>query len=930
MDYERIDFKTGQVLTADALNHMQEGIEKAMQHGANIASVAYTDLVSLRDEGKLTAGTFYRITDYMTTTAQFGTLSAGHQFDVIVLALSKNALAEEAYAVHSERDTEGYFANSNLSAWKLWYSLDNDTAKFAWADAENGKGVIYRMIDEFNNDIPYDFKNIMYSLDDAIVECEIQKYGSWFEGSFTRDSTNDKVINNEQYYAWFYNVTAGPSGSGVCYTKEERISVDSILYNDSGSEFSDVKLLSVISEVYTFGMGESADLSGNCYNNSIGVYITFGKQELNRIIFGEDCYDNTFGNNCYSNIFGNTCQSNTFGNHCSDNASGVNYQGNTFGDNCTNNTFGNYYYGNTFGNNCTNNTFGNHCRNNTFGNSCHSNTFGNSCISNTFGNSCDNNSFRSGASENAPTIGCYQHNHFDDGCSYNVIWSTANLSEANPLRNININRGVCGKSYAYNYINIETLNPEHEINVNQIDGIVSIGEVLSIRHASLKSLRDNGQLIAGQQYRIIDYVTTTSQENTQSAGHKFDLIVTANDAKTLCEKARAIQHEGDTYFADSNLESWEVWYCLDNDSERFAWASTGSTQKIEKVSKGEETFTFAASISHVTFGSKSYYLEVGVKTTINAGPPVYVTLLEDGRSLLVDNSYGFINSSNYITVHFAATGVIYRMIDEFGNDCPYDFKNIQFKRKIDLSEGMPKISEDAEETWVYTFAATSYHIDNDEWSGLKDGSLESPYGHMSDEETSTFHHNVMKPWILNYDGDDIRTNCGKAYLNNNVMLGYWDEIGSANDEDVPFYYAYCGYSNTFGINCHNNTFGTYCQDNTFGNYCQGNIFGNGCNNNTFGNNCYSNTFGSECIGNDMKVYYRYITFGDGVRGVTLQSENNGDATYLVQNYRVASYLQGNDSDPCVIPVTRGNAYETIIARNSDGDIVRLCLADLVQ
>ena len=26
-----------------------------------------------------------------------------------------------------------------------------------------GKGVIYRMIDEWNNDVPYDFKNIMYN-----------------------------------------------------------------------------------------------------------------------------------------------------------------------------------------------------------------------------------------------------------------------------------------------------------------------------------------------------------------------------------------------------------------------------------------------------------------------------------------------------------------------------------------------------------------------------------------------------------------------------------------------------------------------------------------------------------------------------------------------------------------------------------------------
>jgi hypothetical protein len=28
---------------------------------------------------------------------------------------------------------------------------------------ESGKGVIYRMIDEFGNDCPYDFKNVLYN-----------------------------------------------------------------------------------------------------------------------------------------------------------------------------------------------------------------------------------------------------------------------------------------------------------------------------------------------------------------------------------------------------------------------------------------------------------------------------------------------------------------------------------------------------------------------------------------------------------------------------------------------------------------------------------------------------------------------------------------------------------------------------------------------
>ena len=49
---------------------------------------------------------------------------------------------------------------ANIPAWELKYCLDNDTERFAWADDEQGKGIIYYMKDEWNNECPYDFKNI--------------------------------------------------------------------------------------------------------------------------------------------------------------------------------------------------------------------------------------------------------------------------------------------------------------------------------------------------------------------------------------------------------------------------------------------------------------------------------------------------------------------------------------------------------------------------------------------------------------------------------------------------------------------------------------------------------------------------------------------------------------------------------------------------
>ena len=228
----------------------------------NTVQITYTELKSLRDTGKLVAGTQYRITDYTCTTTQANTKSAGHPFDIIVTADDASTLNEVARAVKHEGDT--YFANSDLNAWKVWYCLDNNTNRFAWADSTNGKGVIYRMIDEFNNDCPYDFKNIQF-------------YRQW----------------DEAKQLWS---TISSDNTGVpCYT-----------FSSSGNSatisFTDMSL----------------SISNEVHSNVIKEYIdsySSNEQKLNNIcFFGNECYSNAFGNNCCNTTFGNSCYYNTFGN----------------------------------------------------------------------------------------------------------------------------------------------------------------------------------------------------------------------------------------------------------------------------------------------------------------------------------------------------------------------------------------------------------------------------------------------------------------------------------------------------------------------------------------------------------------------------------------------------------------------------------------
>ncbi len=177
----------------------------------NCIEITHSELKSLRDNGELIPGHFYRITDYVTTTTDLESRSVGHPFDIIVFSLDNDHLSEEAYATHHEGDT--YFANSNLHAWKLRYCIDNDDTRFTWADTNHGKGVIYRMIDEFENDLPFDFKNIQFKRY-RISDVNIKENGvtnekaAQYIGAYAGLSFNlNKFVFDSADYKWYYPFT---------------------------------------------------------------------------------------------------------------------------------------------------------------------------------------------------------------------------------------------------------------------------------------------------------------------------------------------------------------------------------------------------------------------------------------------------------------------------------------------------------------------------------------------------------------------------------------------------------------------------------------------------------------------------------------------------------------------------------------------------
>lgn len=149
--------------------------------------IEYKDINTYVTNGALVEGVWYRITDYECTVKSGLGLTAGNssKFDIIVPAMSKTELAEEGFAIVSENWSTSNVSKKNLMAWKVWYSWKNDTGKFNWA-VDGGKGVIYRMIDEWGNDCPYDFKNILFN----------NRYTFDSGGTEISDSSLDGVAKN--------------------------------------------------------------------------------------------------------------------------------------------------------------------------------------------------------------------------------------------------------------------------------------------------------------------------------------------------------------------------------------------------------------------------------------------------------------------------------------------------------------------------------------------------------------------------------------------------------------------------------------------------------------------------------------------------------------------------------------------------------------
>lgn len=411
----------------------------------------YDNLVNLRNNSQLIPGWQYRITDYVTTTAQADTQSVGHQFDVIVTADDESTLNKVARACLHEGDTYFSEAGVKLEAWQIWYCLDNDVNRFAWADEENGKGVIYYMKDEHDNECSYDFKNIQFKR---------YKITSFTNPDIVNSDTMPLLYAHESSRGYGYEVDM--DDYIYCYTfasnqtddnedlsvtqlcdcrlnKFEKYVLDNtvkIYLNNNVFFYHEVPEYPSMTEIsnnyFMHGSHHNTFISAfNCNNiqnyfrynigcvyrvNAVGDYVESNltcvafientlEKSFNHNIIGSKCVGNKFGVAAGYNIIGSDCQTNDFGMVFQNNviSSGFfrnnfvnNTGGNNFGSNFKFNNCGPSFMTNTFVDNTMYNNFSCLFKTNKFGSKVGINSFGEQCINNTFGgnivgNTCHSN-----------------------------------------------------------------------------------------------------------------------------------------------------------------------------------------------------------------------------------------------------------------------------------------------------------------------------------------------------------------------------------------------------------------------------------------------------------------------------------------------------------------------------------------------------------
>lgn len=427
-----------------------------------------------------------------------------------------------------------------------------------------------------------------------------------------------------------------------------------------------------------------------------------------------------------------------------------------------------------------------------------------------------------------------------------------------------------------------------------LEAKLSSEPLIEITYTELLDLRDDEKLIPGQQYRITNYTTTTTQDETNSAANVFDIIVTADSNNILNENARAIQHEGDSIFAESDLAAWEIKYCLDNDISRFTWADEESGTGVIYYMKDEYNNEAHYDFKNIRFSRKvTQDGELNLETGVNNWCYTFGGLIDRSRKKWLSN-----DGENLHVYNNNSIGTCYTGCDE-----AYSLPNNVFLSYCGQtpSECMsknnklgPNCSENTFENGCQNIVLGDSCCNNTFWKSCSNISLRDICNNnifgddcnrvtLGDQCSANSFKNGCNniSFMCCCSSNIVEENCsvitfGKSCDDNiigasseNISFGdYCVENSFAHDWNNLVVLGSGCVNNTFGEECCNIVFGTNCEGNVLGNTCQYITFGNSCSNNIFGFNPSRITFGNDCNDNVFGESFHCVTLGNNCYGNT--------------------------------------------------------------
>ena len=441
--------------------------------------------------------------------------------------------------------------------------------------------------------------------------------------------------------------------------------------------------------------------------------------------------------------------------------------------------------------------------------------------------------------------------------------------------------------------------------------------------AQLKDARDAGNLIPGQYYRITDYETTTMQENTRSAGHRFDIIVRADSKNTLNEQAWAVKHDGDTYFEDARLEAWELKYHLDN----VQWS-----QRVGTLIEDENDGYTALSIGTVDIDGETYILWDASEFTEDYGFTRMVSLTKEVGAEMWTYDPATGEKGEDVQTSIAAIigeyteagkGTITWMKDEWGNIAGYDFKNIQQKRwkvtdelnrsslngkYLGVLNNLPvKLSIEDEEDFIWAYLYSVYDYDG----GTQDTTDHSISGRVHDMDTNfTVSDNNAFVWSsIDYNAYDCKFS---GYVQNNSFSGdVHNNSFSGNVQNNSF--SGNVYQNSFSGDVWNNSFSGNVQNNSFSGNVQNNSFSGSVNRNSFSGYVDSCSFSGDVWNNSFSGNLQNSMITGQLSNLQIQASSGASGT--INGLYTLGKIDGK-----TITVTTNAAYPTYAAMTTAGQL----------